>query len=577
MRRNWVLAIALLLRVPSPAQAPNANLARFFSETFEERLRDRPEYATGAGRHEYDDRWTDWSKAGRELRRSHTQRALDQLNRFAQTNLPAADRLTVRVLQYDFRSELESEQPEIYIARVSQLNGFHNSIYQNVDGMPAHAIRDYENIIARLRAVPAFVDQNIAILDEGIAKGMVQPRVVIDIIVAQLAAQTAQDEKTTPLLAAFRNLPSNIPAAEQARLRSEASDAYANQFLPAWKRLHDYMAGTYAANARAKVGLGSIPGGKEAYAILVRRRTTTSYTPVEIHKIGEDEVKRIESQMLDIARGTGFQGTLEEFDRKLHSTPDQHFHGKEEMLAYCRNIAKIIEPQLPREFKQIPPLLYGIRPIPEDREAASATSAQAPSPDFSTPGWMNLNTYKPEEQFKYDKEALVLHEAVPGHIFQLTLARGQKGLPDLRRFYGNNAYIEGWGLYAESLGAEVGVYKDPLSRFGQLASERFRAVRLVVDTGMHELGWTREQAVEYFHQHSPGESLAEVDRYISWPGQALAYKMGQLKILEMRRLAEQKLGPKFDIREYHDVVLRDGVLPLEVLGEQVENYIASVK
>lgn len=577
MTRRYWLAIALVLPIPAPSQAPSSDLTRFLAATFEERLRDRPEYATGAGRHEYDERWTDWSKAGRELRRSHTQRELDQLNHFAETNLSPADRLSVRVLQYDFREELESEEAEDYIARISQLNGFHNRIYQVVDSMPAHSVHDYENIIARLRAVPAYVDQNIGILDEAVAKRMVQPRVVIDIISSQLAAQAAQDEKTSPLLGAFRNFPGNIAPAEQARLRSEASDAYEHQFLPAWRRLHDYMAGKYAANARAKVGLGSIPGGKEAYAILVRRRTTTSYTPEQIHKIGENEVKRIESEMLAIVRETGFQGTLEEFDSKLHSNPGQHFHSKEEMLAYCRNIAKIIEPQLPKQFKHIPPLLYGIRPIPEDREAASATSAQAPSPDFSTPGWMNLNTYKPEEQFKYDKEALVLHEAVPGHIFQLTLARGQRGLPDLRKFYSNNAYVEGWGLYAESLGAELGVYKDPYSHFGQLASERFRAVRLVVDTGMHELGWTRDQAVEYFHQHAPGESLAEVDRYISWPGQALAYKMGQLKILELRREAEQKLGPKFDIRDYHDVVLRDGVLPLEVLGEQVENYINGAK
>ena len=576
MMHRFLLAIALVQAIPSQGQTP-ADLSRFLADTFQERLRDRPEYATGTGHHEYDDRWTDWSKAGRDLRRSHTQRALDQLNRFAEANLPAADRVTVRVLQYDYRTELESEQPEIYIARISQLNGFHNSIYQTIDGMPAHTVHDYENIIARIRAMPAYVDQNIGIMDESIAKGMVQPRVVIDLIVAQLASQTAQDEKTSPLLAAFRNFPANIAPAEQTRLRGEASEAYQHQFLPAWRRLHDYMAGKYALNARERVGLGSIPGGKEAYALLVRRRTTTSYTPEQIHKIGEDEVKRIESEMLAIARETGFQGTLEEFDQKLHTTPDQHFHSKEEMLAYCRNIAKIIEPQLPKQFKQIPPLLYGVRPIPEDREAASATSAQAPSPDFSTPGWMNLNTYKPEEQFKYDKEALVLHEAVPGHIFQLTFARGQRGLPDLRRFYGNNAYVEGWGLYAESLGAELGVYKDPYSRFGQLASERFRAVRLVVDTGMHELGWTRDQAVAYFTQHSPGESLAEIDRYISWPGQALAYKMGQLKILELRREAERKLGSKFDIREYHDVVLRDGVLPLEVLGEQVESYINAAK
>jgi uncharacterized protein (DUF885 family) len=218
-------------------------------------------------------------------------------------------------------------------------------------------------------------------------------------------------------------------------------------------------------------------------------------------------------------------------------------------------------------------LLYGIRAIPPDREAATASNAQPPSPDYTAPGWFNLNTYQPENQFKYDKESLVLHEAVPGHIFQLTLARALESLPEIRRFSGNAAYAEGWALYAESLGSQLGLYSDPNSRFGQLSSERFRAVRLVVDTGIHALGWTRDQAIAYFRGHAPGKSLAEVDRYISGPSQALAYKIGQLKIRQLRTLAEQRLGPKFDVREFHDVVLRNGSLPLEMLDQQVQEYL----
>ena len=307
--------------------------------------------------------------------------------------------------------------------------------------------------------------------------------------------------------------------------------------------------------------------------MLVRRLTTTHATPEEIHQTGEAEVARLEAEMLAAARETGFAGTLEEFEKKLDAMPEQHFRSKEEMLIYCRNVAKIIEPELPNQFRHIPLLLYGIRAIPEDREQASASNAQAPAPDGSVPGWFNLNAYQPEKQVKYDKESLVLHEAVPGHIFQTSLARSQQGLPEFRRFYGNSAYLEGWALYAESLGSQLGVYRDPYSRFGRLASERFRAVRLVVDTGIHEMGWTREQALEYFHKHAPQESVAEVDRYISWPGQALAYKMGQLEILKLRKAAEQKLGSKFDIRDFHDVILRDGVLPLELLEEQGQKYI----
>jgi uncharacterized protein (DUF885 family) len=387
-----------------------------------------------------------------------------------------------------------------------------------------------------------------------------------------LAAQINQDAEHSHLLDGFRRFPSNIPLAEQQRLRVEANEAYDKQFLPAWRKLHDYMVNTYTPRVRQSISLSSIPNGREDYAILVRRLTTTNMKPEEIHALGEGEVKRIDGEMQAIMAQAKFTGTLEEFQRHLQTSADQHFRSKEEMLVYCRNIAKIIEPQLPNQFRHLPMLLYGVRPIPEDREAATATNAQAPSPDFTTPGWFNLNTYQPEKQVKYDKESLVLHEAVPGHIFQITLAEALENLPAIRKFYGNSAYIEGWALYAESLGAQLGLYNDPYSRFGQLASERFRAVRLVVDTGIHELGWTREQAVEYFRVHAPEAPLAEIDRYISWPAQALSYKMGQLRIRSLRGTAEQRLGAKFDVREFHDAVLREGTLPLELLEEQINAF-----
>ncbi len=572
MIRNWILLAAL-----APGFLQAQDITRFFADTFEEMLRDEPERATSVGRHEYDDRWTDWSKAGRDLRRTHVQRRLDQLTAFSLASLPVQDRLTARLMLYDFRVQLASEDAQTLLLGISQQNGIHNEIYFAVDRMPARTVHDYENILARLRGVPGYVDQSLALLDEAIQRKLVQPAIVASLVEKQLAAQIAQDADHTALLAAFRRFPSNIPAADQKRLHTQAVDTYQNQFLPSWRKLHDYVARKYMSNVRAQAGIGSVPGGHEVYAALVRQYTTTSRTPDEIHKTGLDEVERIEAQMLRAAHETGFNGTLSEFRRKLDETPDQHFHTKEEMLIYCRNIAKIIEPELPVLFKRIPVLLYGVRAIPEDREQATATNAQAPAPDNSAPGWFNLNTYDPPTQFKFDKESLVMHEAVPGHIFQLSTARALPNLPDYRKFYGNSAYIEGWGLYAESLGAQLGMYRDPYSRFGQLSSELFRAVRLVVDTGIHERGWTRDQAIAYFKEHAPAQSLAEIDRYIAWPGQALSYKTGQLRILELRRQAERELGPKFDVREFHDVVLRDGVLPLELLQEQVQDYIRSVK
>ena len=567
MFRFWVLFFAVAQLVPAQSAE------QFFKDTFEEMMRADPEFATGVGRHELDDRWTDWSKQGRTQRRQFFQERLQKANSFNTANLSPEDKLTMRLVQYDFRSRLDASELETHLLRVGQLFGFHNRVYSIVDRMPARTVRDYQNILARLRAIPAYVDQNIGIMDEAIASKMTQPRVVADLVTQQLTAQMNQDAEHSHLLDAFRKFPSNIPQAEQAQLRTEANEVYDKQFLPAWHKLHGYMVNTYTPNVRGNVSLSSIPGGREDYAILVRRLTTTDMKPEEIHSLGEAEVKRIEGEMQAIMTQAQFTGTLEEFQRHMQASADQHFRSKEEMLVYCRNIAKIIEPQLPNQFHHLPMLLYGVRPIPEDREAATATNAQAPSPDYTTPGWFNLNTYQPEKQVKYDKEALVLHEAVPGHIFQITLAQAQGNLPAIRKFYGNSAYIEGWALYAESLGSQLGLYSDPYSRFGQLASERFRAVRLVVDTGIHELGWTREQAVEYFRVHAPEESLAEIDRYISWPAQALSYKMGQLRIRSLRSTAEGQLGAKFDVREFHDAVLRDGTLPLQLLTEQINAYL----
>jgi len=570
-----MLALGLGVCPATLAQTPHDAIQKYFKNYFEAKLNAEPEFATGTGHYENADRWNDWSKEGRERRRASAEETLRGLDKFSLTNLPEEDQLSARLLRYQLRAELDAMDLEIHLLRVGQMTGAHNRVFQLIDRMPARNLRDYQNILGRLHGIPAYVDQNIAIMDEAIAQGITQPPVVVDLTIKQIAAQAAQDKDTTPLLLAFRKFPSNFPEEQQRKLREEAVASYEHEFLPAWQKLLEYMKTTYAPKARPDVGLNSLKGGKEYYAILVRRLTTTNATPEEIHRTGEAEVVRLEAEMLAAARETGFTGTLQEFEKKLEAMPEQHFQSKDEMLIYCRNIAKIIEPELPNQFKHIPLLLYGVRAIPEDREQATASNAQSPSPDGSVPGWFNLNAYQPEKQVRYNKEALVLHEAVPGHIFQTSLARAQQGLPEFRRFYGNSAYLEGWALYAESLGGELGVYRDPYSRFGRLASERFRAVRLVMDTGIHTMGWTREQAVEYFKVHAPDESLAEVDRYISWPAQALAYKMGQLEIVKLRQEAQQKLGAKFDIRDFHDAILRDGVLPLELLDEQGEKYASA--
>jgi uncharacterized protein (DUF885 family) len=582
MKVRFLLLVVLMLSGPAPsltAQVASADisggLSKFFAAYFEERLRDEPEFATTVGRHEYDDRWADVSKQGREQRRSHLAQRLETVENFPLDQLAEQDRLSVKLLRYDLRTLLDAMDIDTYLLRVGQMYGFHNRVYLTIDRMPVYTVKDCENIIARMRAVPPLVDQNIVIMNEAIDRGWTQPKIVADLVIEQLTAQVAQDASKSGLLAFIQKMPGNIPEAERERLRKQGADAFENDFRPAWRKLLAYMQTTYLPKVRPVIGIGSLPGGPQAYAILIRRLTTTQATPEEIHRIGLAEVKRTEDEMLAIARQIGFAGSVSELEVKLAEMPEQRFHSKDEMLAYCRNAAKMIEPELPNQFKHIPMLLYGIRAIPEDREQATASNAQAPMPDGSAPGWFNLRAYQPEKQVKYDKESLVLHEAVPGHIFQGSLARSLQQLPDFRKFYGNSAYAEGWALYAESLGTQLGVYKDPYSRFGQLASERFRAARLVIDTGIHSMGWTREQAQEYLKAHAPTQAQSEVDRYISWPAQALSYKMGQLKIVELRRKAEQKLGSKFDARDFHDAVLRDGSLPLELLDEEVGRYIAT--
>ena len=567
--RSIAVFVCLLSSISASAQSTQD----FFKQVWEERLRDEPEFAARLGRHEYDGAWSDYSKPARDRRRQHLEQRLAEAGRIDTSKLSPQDKLSVRLLAYDLRVRLDAWDAGNLLLPVGQLFGLHTGVYQAFDGAPARTVADYENQLLRLRGIPKLIDQRLATLDEAIAKRMTQPKVVVDRVLQQVAEQLAQSPNDSALLEAFRHFPANIPASEQQRLRTQANEAYQSSFIPAWKKLHEYLETKYLPAARASIAVTSLAQGKETYQALIRSLTTTTMTPEEVHSLGLAEVKRIEADMQALLKEAGFTGTISEYERKLSSDPDQHFGSKDEMLAYCRNVAKIIEPQLPNQFKRIPMLLYGIRAIPPDREAATASNAQAPAPDFSRPGWFNLNAYQPEKQVKYNKQALVLHEAVPGHIFQGTLAQSLGDLPEFRRFYSNSAYGEGWALYVEALGAELGLYREPASRFGQLASERFRAVRLVVDTGMHAFGWTRERALDYLSTHSPDVSSAEIDRYISWPAQALSYKLGQLKIRQLRTYAEQKLGPKFDVREFHDVVLRNGRLPLELLEETVKDYV----
>ncbi len=564
-----LFATAFCLTSIMSAQPADERLHALFEEYHEAYLRENPEEATSLGRNEHNARWRDWSKSGRDRWLAAMRGFLSRLEAFRMDELNEQDRIGLQLLKGELEHDIAGLPYAAYLTRVNQLFGMHTIIYLTIREMPARTPADYENILARLRAVPEYVEQNIAALREGMRDRIVQPALVVDRIMKQLRAQAGQSSEESSLLAAFRKFPETVAAADRRRLSNSAKRIYEQEFLPAWRKLRKFFSEEYSPAARAEIAAAALPDGENGYEFFIKYHTTTDLTAEQIHEIGKREVERIEKEMAVIVREVGFEGTVSEFEKSLRSSPEHMFSSKKEMLVYHRDIAMRVRPELPRLFKKLPRMPVGIRPIPVDREAESASNYNSPAADGSRPGWFNLKTYRPETETKYDKAALVLHETNPGHHLQIALQLELEALPEFRKIYRATAYTEGWALYAESLGGEIGVYDDPYSRFGALDSERFRARRLVVDTGIHAFGWTREQAIEYLGD------VSEVERYIAWPGQALAYKMGQLKILELKAKARERLGGKFDIREFHDAVLRNGALPLDLLETQVERYIAS--
>lgn len=562
-RATFILALCL----PLLAQTRNDELHELFEDYYEEYLRENPEVATSVGRGEHNDRWRDWSRPARQRWTERLEHYRSQLDSFNPEDLNLQDGISWRLLRRQLELELAGIDYDAHLIRLNQLFGLHTSVLLTMREMPTRTHADYEDMIARLRAVPAYIEQNITALREAIKKGHVQPRRTADLIIGQLDAQAAPSAADSPLLGAFREFPASIPEARREALLDRAEDAYVQAFQPAWRRLRDFLSAEYVPAARNSPAVSALADGEDIYRYFIGFHTTLPLTAAEIHEIGKREVERIDRAMQAIVHEAGFDGTSAEYEQHLLSAPEYLFKDKEAMLAYHRDLAMRVAPGLPGLFRKLPRHRVGIRAIPPDREAVSASNYNSPSADGTRPGWFNLKAYRAEKQSRFDKPALVLHETNPGHHLQIALQLELEGLPEFRKIYHSTAYIEGWALYAESLGSALGVYDDPASRFGALESERFRARRLVVDTGLHAMGWSRQRAIDFLGDES------EVDRYIAWPGQALAYKIGQLKIMELKAAACEAYGADFDVRDFHDAVLRNGPLPLEMLQEQVGDYI----
>lgn len=572
------LSFGLCLVNAAPAATP---LHQLFTDYYEFTLRDNPTEATHVGRTDFNDRWPDPSPEHMVRKRAELSAFVDRLHKLDSPQLEPQDRLSYRILDWNLREAIENIDTMGLYMSVNHFFGGHLNVFSTFALMPANTVKDYENQIARLKALPAWSDQTIAAATYALAHKQIQPRLVVEQVVKQLENQMAPDPAHSPLLKAFAQFPASIPAADQQRLRTEAATAYQQAFEPSWHKLHDFIRTTYLPAARSTNGLADAYNGAEMYRNRVRAMTTTSYTPEQIHDIGLREVARIQTEMEAIRKSLNFTGSTQEFTDQVLNSQKFRFHSEQEILTHGRDIAKRVDPELPRLFKLLPRMPYGVAAIPADRARTAAPYYEGPALDGTRAGYFFLRTVDPETQSNCCMEALILHESVPGHHLQIALANEIEGMPDFRKTSHFTAFIEGWGLYAESLGSQLGVYETPYERYGQLQSEIFRACRLVIDTGLHTKHWTREQAVDYFYRNGANPSRdfleSEVNRYIAIPGQALAYKMGELKIKELRARAEKQLGPKFNIRDFHYIVLRNGALPLDILEEQVNAWIQEMQ
>jgi uncharacterized protein (DUF885 family) len=578
-----MIALLLVLAAGTPFQESLAKIAkergqdahrlhRIFDLAWRHDNEERPESATARGVPGHDHRWTDNSLGAFERRKRETVSLADAVRSVDRGRLGKADQLNYDLFRRTVEDDVASQKYPQELLAITQLAGpqYLSSV---IELMPARTPKQYQDILARLDGIPQRLADTEALLRRGLETSVVSPQVVLREVAAQLAAQTPEDPLKAPLMKPFTRLPEGVP--EQTR--AEAVRIYRERIVPAFAKFRDFFTAQYLPNARATVALSALPDGAAWYAQRVRRETTTSLTPEQIHQLGLSEVQRIRAEMEKVLAQVGFQGTLADFARFLRTDPRFYFADARDLVREYRDIAKRIDPELTRLFGKLPRLPYGVVEIPAFSAPSQTIAYYRPgSPAANRPGAYYVNTYKLDTRPKWEMEALTLHESVPGHHLQIALAQELSGVPEFRKNAYFVAFGEGWGLYAESLGSELGLYQDPYSKFGQLTYEMWRAIRLVVDTGMHAFGWSRQQAIDYFQQNSAKtehDIVVEIDRYIVMPGQALAYKIGELKLKELRALASRKLGEKLDVRAFHDAVLGNGALPLDLLESQVRVFI----
>jgi uncharacterized protein (DUF885 family) len=552
-------------------------LEKLFADEWQDRMESSPLFATAAGDHRYNDRLDDVSVEAHGRREQSAKEFLVRLESIDRDALSATDRIHYDIFARMLNQRIAGYRFNTHLMPITSRSGFHVFFPQLPDQVPLATVLDYDNYIARLRGFHRHAQQHIQLMKDGMAAGYVLPRVVLEGYETAIESHIVDDANESLLYAPFADFPAGVPASEHGRLQAAGVDAIMTSVVPGYEALRDFMAGEYLPAARETVGASSLPDGRAYYEYLVRRFTTLDVTPEEVHRVGLDEVARIRADMKAIIEDTGFDGSFADFVDFLRTDPQFYVDEPDALMKEVALVLKKMDGQLPTLFKTLPRMPYGIKPVP-DFIAPKTTTAyyNPPAGDGTRAGYYHVNCHDLASRPLYEIEALSLHEAVPGHHLQVAIQMELEDMPMFRRYNWVTAFGEGWALYAERLGLETGFYQDPYSDFGRLTYEMWRACRLVVDTGIHYLGWSRQRAIDFMAKNSAltlHNITTEVDRYISWPGQALGYKMGELKIRELRSRAERELGAIFDLREFHDVVLGSGSVPLDVLETNVTNWI----
>ena len=558
------------------------------------RLQESPEFATSIGFHDYDDRLNDLSLEAFERRNSKAEEFLRRIDELDLKTLNDEERLSIKLLKADIEQYLSGMRFKSYLFPINQLEGPQADFPRLISWMKFITVGDYEKALSRFKSFPLQIERTIALLKHGIDQNITMAEVSVAPVPGQLNAVISKNVTESDLFKAFLTFPDTIDRVEQTRIQADAEKLLSNEVWPAYKKLIDFLKDEYILKVRQNTSISSLPGGNDFYQQYLKFHTTTNMKAEEIHEIGKNEVSRITAEMEKVKEKVGFTGSLAEFQNYLCNDSKLRFRDEKDILDTCENLCAKIKTKLPSVFRRLAKRSFVIKPVPEEVAANfPAGRYNNPSDDGSRPGTFYVNTYDPTSRLRFDAVSLALHESEPGHHLQIALAMEVENLPKFRRyiecigywqaparFAMNNGYLEGWGLYCEYLGEEMGMYEDPNDYFGRLRHEMLRACRLVVDTGLHHFGWSRGDAIEYMKSKtamSKTNIVAEVERYITMPGQACAYKIGELKLKELRKKAETTLQSQFDLKDFHDVILSAGTVPLHILEDIIDDHIHSVK